>query len=499
MILHGKEVKQKLLEGINLVADTVSPTLGPQARTVILQGEPPVIINDGVTITKYVRSDDPYVQMGIQMVQNLASKAQDSSGDGTTTACVIARALCEEISNLDDFNIHQLRLELELAQRKILEYLDDNAVEIQDNDILRVATIAANNDEYLGELIQEAINKVGRDGVITVEESKNHKTELVTRDGFRIDEGYLSHLMANGEDGKCTFNDPLVFMSNISFRKFQDLLPMLEISSAQNRPLLILCKGIEGNALDNLVMNILQKTVQVCAILAPNFGDAQLDELSDISSLLGGVVYTDESKDDPKLVSIDEFGTCDRVIIGKEYSTIIGGTGDVSDKISTLRKLADDMTGYDKARIKSRIAKLTGGVATIRIGAGSQLEMREKKERLDDALNATKCALSEGIVTGGGFSLLQSRYALGNSLGEKIVAKALSAPIKTLVDNSGGEYDENKLTVQLGAFDAIDCVYKPLDQYNVYDPVLVTKNSFVASMSIASLFLTTDVAVLLEE
>ena len=499
MILHGKEVKEKLLQGINLVADTVSPTLGPQARTVILQGEPPVIINDGVTITKYVRSDDPYVQMGVQMVQNLASKAQEGSGDGTTTACVIARALCQEISKLEEVNVHELRNQLEVAQDKVLSYLYDNATEIKDNDILQVATVAANNDAYLGNLIQEAINKVGREGVITVEESKNHITELITRDGFKLDEGYVSHLMANGEDGKCTFDNPLVFMSNVSFRNFQDLLPMLEISSAQNRPLLIICKGIDGSALNNLLMNVLQKTVQVCVILAPNFGDAQLDELSDISSLLGGKVYNDESKDDPKLVSIDDFGECDRVVVGKESSTIVGGVGDTTDKITQLRNLAKEIKGHDLARIKSRIARLTGGVATIRIGAGSQLEMREKKERLDDALNATKAALSEGIVTGGGFSLLQSKYTLGNSLGEKIVAKALSAPIKTLVDNSGGEYHEDKLIVQLEAFDALECKYKPLNEYNVYDPVKVTKNSFVAAMSIASLFLTTDVAVLLEE
>ena len=499
MILHGKEVKEKLLQGINLVADTVSPTLGPQARTVILQGEPPVIINDGVTITKYVRSDDPYVQMGVQMVQNLASKAQEGSGDGTTTACVIARALCQEISKLKEVNVHELRNQLEVAQDKVLTYLYDNATEIKDNDILQVATIAANNDAYLGNLIQEAINKVGREGVITVEESKNHITELITRDGFKLDEGYVSHLMANGEDGKCTFDNPLVFMSNVSFRNFQDLLPMLEISSAQNRPLLIICKGIDGSALNNLLMNVLQKTVQVCVILAPNFGDAQLDELSDISSLLGGKVYNDESKDDPKLVSIDDFGECDRVVVGKESSTIVGGVGDTTDKITQLRNLAKEINGHDLARIKSRIARLTGGVATIRIGAGSQLEMREKKERLDDALNATKAALSEGIVTGGGFSLYQSQdYLLGNTLGESLVAKALSAPVQTLVHNSGGEYDDDKLIARM-AFDALECKYKNLSDYNVYDPVKVTKNSFVAAMSIASLFLTTDVAVLLEE
>jgi len=498
MILHGKDVKKKLLKGINLVADTVSPTLGPQARTVILQGEPPVIINDGVTITKYVRSDDPYVQMGVQMVQNLASKAQDSSGDGTTTACVIARALCEEMFNLKSFNIHQLRNELEMAQEKILSYLDDNATKVEDNDILRVATIAANNDEYLGGLIQQAINKVGREGVITVEESKNHQTELILREGVQLDEGYITHLMA-GEDGKATLDNPLIFLSNIPIKAFQDLLPMLEIASAQQRPILIISKGIQGSALSNLMMNIMNKTVDCAAILAPNFGDAQLDELHDLCSLVGGKVFNEESRDDPKLISLDEFGQCERIIVGKEFTTIIGGAEDTSDKITQLREIAEDMEGYDKARIKSRIARLSGGVATIRIGAGSQLEMREKKERLDDALNATKCALNEGIVTGGGFSLLQSSYVLGDTLGEKIVAHSLIAPVKTLVHNSGGELDINKLAFEGKPFDALECKYKSLRNYDVYDPVLVTKNSFVASMSIASLFLTTDVAVLVEE
>ena len=498
MIIHGKEVKEKLLQGIELVADTVSPTLGPQARTVILQNEPPVIINDGVTITKYVRSEDPYVQMGVQMVQNLASKAQDSSGDGTTTACVIARALCYEISKLEEVNIHQLRKQLELAQEKVLSWLDNHAVEIQDNDILRVATIAANNDEYLGGLIQEAINKVGREGVVTVEESKNHVTELITREGVRLDEGYISHLMAD-EDGKATLENPLIFLSNLKIKAFQDLLPILEIASMKQRPVLLITKGIEGSALANLMMNIMNKTVQCCAILAPNFGDAQLDELQDLSSLVGGRVFNEESRDDPKLIAFEEFGSCERIIVGKETTTIIGGDGDTSSKITQLREIAKDMEGYDKARIKSRIARLTGGVATIRIGAGSQIELREKKERLDDALNATKAALSEGIVIGGGYSLLHSQDNLGDSIGEEIVRHAVSAPIKTLISNSDGESDYTKLLKDNMAFDALECNYKSLEDYNVYDPVKVTKNSFVAAMSIASLFLTTDVAVLVEE
>lgn len=496
MILHGGQVKEKLLQGINLVADTVSPTLGPQARTVILQGEPPVIINDGVTITKYVRSEDPYVQMGVQMVQNLASKAQEGSGDGTTTACVIARALCNTIAGLETINVHELRLELEEAQELVLSALEEKAQEIEDDNILNIATIAANNDSVLGELIQEAINSVGREGIVTVEEGKSHRTELVTREGVRLDEGYISHLMAD-EDGKCTFENPLVFLSNLKIKAFQDLLPMLEIASAKGRPLLIVSKGIEGSALANLMMNIMNKTIQCAAILAPNFGDAQLDELQDTSSLVGGRVFNDESRDDPKLISFDEFGQCEKVIVGKEYTTIIGGSGDTSQKITQLRDIAEDMEGFDLARIKSRIARLSGGVATIRVGAGSQLEMREKKERLDDALNATKAALSEGIVIGGGMTLFNARSALGDALGHRIVESSLVAPVTTLINNSGGTFDEVKLKET--GYNALTCDYEDLSSAGVFDPVKVTKNSFVAAMSIASLFLTTDVAVLLGE
>lgn len=496
MILYGKEVKNKLLEGINLVADTVSPTLGPQARTVILQGEPPIIINDGVTITKYVRSEDPYIQMGVQMVQNLASKAQDSSGDGTTTACVIAKALCNSIAELETFNIHELRLQLEEAQEIILKYLDDKATPIEDDNILNIATIAANNDASLGQLIQDAISAVGREGIVTVEEAKSHRTELITREGVRLDEGYISHLMAD-EDGRCTFENPLIFLSNLKIKAFQDLLPMLEIASVKQQPLLIISKGIEGSALANLMMNIMNKTIQCAAILAPNFGDAQLDELQDTCSLVGGKVFNDESRDDPKLISYEEFGQCEKIIIGKEYTTIIGGVGDTSQKIAQLREIAQDMEGFDLSRIKSRIARLSGGVATIRVGAGSQLEMREKKERLDDALNATKAALSEGIVIGGGMTLYEAREALGDSLGHTIVKSSLIAPLTTLISNSGGELSLSLLRDK--GYNALTCQYEDLEMAGVFDPVKVTKNSFVAAMSIASLFLTTDVAVLVEE
>ncbi len=500
MIIHGKEVKEKLLQGINLVADTVLPTLGPQAKTVILQGNPPVIINDGVTITKYVSHDDPYVQMGVQMVQNLASKAQDSSGDGTTTACIIARALCERINGADVSNLHTLSKEIKEAQNIIIESLEMSSTDIGDADIISVATIAANNDSLLGALIDTALKEVGRDGIITVEESNSHKTSMVVRKGLEVDEGYLSHLMANGDDGKTTFNNPLIFTSNLALKNFSEILPMLEMAVVEKRPLVLFVKGMDGTALNNIIMNILQNTIEVAVVTAPNFGDAQLDELGDIVSIVGGRLYTDESKDDPEIVTLAELGSCEKIIITKESTTIIGGNS-AEDRINTLKSVFETIDDdFDKKRLKKRISRLSGGIATIQIGASSSLEMREKKERLDDALNATKAALAEGIIVGGGYGLISARKNLAiEKTGHKIVYDALSEPALALLRNSG----KSGVSFQNGnphyGYNALTEKYEDLFEAGVIDPVKVTKSSFNAAISIASLFLTTEVAVLLEE
>ena len=501
MIIHGNEVKEKLLQGINLVADTVLPTLGPQAKTVILQGNPPVIINDGVTITKYVSHEDPYVQMGVQMVQNLASKAQDNSGDGTTTACIIARALCEQINKADVSNLHTLRKELDEAQAIIVEALEMMAVDVGEADIVSVATIAANNDSFLGSLIEQALNEVGRDGIITVEESNSHRTNLVVRKGLEIDEGYLSHLMANGDDGKVQFNNPLIFTSNLAIKNFSDILPMLELAAVEKRPMVMFVKGMDGSALNNIIMNVLQKTIEVAVVTAPNFGDAQLDELGDIVSIVGGRLYTDESKDDPELVTKEELGSCEKIIITKETTTIIGGNS-ADERINTLKSVFDTLDDdFDKKRMKKRISRLSGGIATIQIGASSSMEMREKKERLDDALNATKAALAEGIITGGGLGLLSARKNLAiEKTGHKIVYDSLEEPVRALLSNSG---KVSGMAFQNGnptyGYNALTEKYEDLFEAGVFDPVKVTKGSFNAAISIASLFLTTEVAVLLEE
>ena len=502
MIIHGNEVKEKLLQGIDIVANTVKPTLGPQARTVILQGNPPVVINDGVTITRYISHQDPYVQMGIQLVQNLASKAQEGSGDGTTTACILAQALCHNMLDAPEMNVHQFNNLINTLKEKTIFHLDSASEEVEDIDILGVATIAANNDSKLGMLIADAINKVGRDGIITVEESKTHNTDIVVREGLEIDEGYLSHLMANSEDGKCTFNNPLIFLSNLAIRNFSEILPMMEHAANNKQPLVIFCKGMDGNAMNNVVMNLLQKTIEIAVVTAPNFGDAQLDELADIAGVVGGTLYTDESKDDPKELHAHTFGTCDSITITKDKTIFVGGNRPLTEnRITTLKgTLEDAQDEYDKLRLKRRIARLSGGVATIRVGASSSIEMREKKERLDDALNATKAALEEGIIVGGGLTLARAaKQAIKGTKDGDWFYSAMQEPIKVLQRNSGINTPTASFGKKHMGFNALTGKTQDLKAAGIFDPVKVTKNSFLAAMSIAQLFYSTDVAVLLPE
>jgi len=502
MIIHGNEVKEKLLQGIDIVANTVKPTLGPQARTVILQGNPPVVINDGVTITKYISHEDPYVQMGIQLVQNLASKAQEGSGDGTTTACILAQALCHNMIDAPPMNVHDFNNLINSLKDFMIHGLDNEAEEVRDEDILNIATIAANNDNHLGALIADSLNKVGRDGIITVEESKTHKTEILVREGLEIDEGYMSHLMANSEDGKCTFNNPLIFLSNLAIRNFNEILPMMEHAANNKQPLVIFCKGMDGNAMNNVVMNLLQKTIDVAVVTAPNFGDAQLDELADIAGVVGGTLYTDESKDDAKQLHSVTFGTCDSITITKDKTIFVGGNRALTEnRISTLKGVFEDSQDeYDKVRLKKRIARLSGGVATIKVGASSSIEMREKKERIDDALNATKAALEEGIIVGGGITLASVARKITKPMKDaRWFESAMQEPIRVLQLNSGISTPSVSFGKKNMGFNALTGSTCNLKSAGVYDPVKVTKNSFLAAMSIAQLFYSTDVAVLLPE
>lgn len=503
MILHGEEARKKILEGINLVANTVKPTLGPQARTAILQGNPPVVINDGVTISKYVSSKDPYVQMGVQLVQNLASKAQSKAGDGTTTACVLAQALCNNMSEEELKNITSTRHRLQEDRDTILRNLDKYSKPVKDEDIGKIATIASNNDEQLGNIISEVFKEVGRDGVVSVEEGHGLHTEYEIREGLELDKGFITHLFANQDNGDCLLEKPLVFVTNRIIRKFQDILPACEYAAKEGRPLFLICRDLQNLALQNILANVIQGRLNIGVIQAPNYGDNQLDELKDITSIVGGRVYSDEADDDLRIVNEESFGSCDRVVIDQLKTTIIGGEGgNVEERIATLRTLYDLGTNdWVKESISSRISKLKGGVAVIKVGAGSAVEMRETKERLDDALNATKAALDGGYIVGGGLSIIKASVGLG--LGSTTMS-SMYAPLITLLENSNADIDEvfgdmiYEIQKDIG-FNAKTGKKENLLKSGIIDPTNVTKSSLSAAFSIALMFLTTEVAVLIEE
>lgn len=504
MILFNDEVKEKLLQGINLVADTVSPTLGPQARTAILQGNPPVVINDGVTIARHVSHEDPFVQMGVQLVQNLALKAQSKAGDGTTTACILARSLCNALAEFQVTNVHQTRLELEQVRDSMLSILDEISTEVVDDDVVDIATIAANNDEFLGQLIAEVFSHVGKDGVIAVEEGHGLLTEYELKEGLELENGYISHLFSNQDNGDCVLEKPLIFTTNKFIINFQDILPALEYASSQSRPLLIICADIRGSALSNLLANVVQGRVQVGVCEAPNHGDARLDELKDIVAVVGGKLYSDEAKDDLRIVDEDCFGECDRVVLNQVNTTIVGGSGkDTQERVDSLTELYKSATNdWIRERLTTRISRLKGGVAVIRVGGGSSVELRETKERLDDALNATKAALQEGVIVGGGlgllkaFSLLRQRESVPLYLSDVFMT-----PTEVLLRNADASPEswDRILPNDFIGFNAKTGEIENLIDAGVIDPVKVTKSSLSAAMSIAIMFLTTEVAVLTEE
>ena len=508
MILLGDEARQKILEGINLVADTVKPTLGPQAKTIILQDNPPVIINDGVTITRYISSPDPYVQMGVQMVQSLAAKAQDNTGDGTTTACILAQAFCCAIDMSDIKNVHAFRKSFEQGIELLLAELDAVAKPVKDKEtITQVATIAANNDEEIGRMIADVIDEVGLDAVITVEEGNSTNTDYEVIDGMEIDRGYISHLFTNNEQGKCELENPLILMTTHHISDFNDILPYLEKALAQKRPLLIVAKDVTGAALNNILVNVMQKTISVACIKAPNFGDFMYEELLDMESVVGGKVINSEiggdlSKSDAEVC----LGSATKVVIESNKTTIMGNTSDKPIKrAEILRKLKE--ASDDKfliSMLRQRIGKLLGGVAVIKVGAATEMEMREKKERLDDALNATQAAIQEGIVVGAGKALFNAASVLDvKKRSHRLLKDGICYPLTAIIENSQlGDKKTQAILTNIAmsnesfGFDAVTGKVGDLLHMGIIDPVKVTKSCLSTASSIALLFLTTEGAVI---
>jgi len=494
MILYGEEARNKLMEGINLVAETVKPTLGPQARTVILQNNPPIIVNDGVTIARHIHSDDPFIEMGVKLIQEVASQAQDTAGDGTTTASILAETLCKEGLNRVKQGENPVALK-KIYDKEIdlvCEHLQSMAVPVTDDNIKKVATIAANNDEELGGLIYEVLETVGQDGVITVEPANSINTSYEVIEGMELDRGIISNLMINNkEKGECVLTNPLVLMTNSEIKNFQDILPILEIAVANKRPLLIMCGVMEGSAITNLLINIVNESISCAVIKAPNFGDESIAEMEDIAALIGGTVFNESINLDFSKATFEDLGQCNKVIVNNIKTTIMADGNNPTERIEMLRSQLDNAPNdWVKDRIQTRIGKLAGGVAVIRVGGATEIEMKERTERLDDALNATKAAIQDGIVVGGGLALYNSRSILPDG----ILKHGLEYPIQQIASNSGHTLDKNKLTDTIG-YNALTNEYVDLYETGVLDPVKVTLSSLRAAGSIAGLVLTTEALV----
>mgnify|MGYP003120144408 CR=1 FL=1 len=516
-VLFNEKAREKILEGVNLVANAVKPTLGPQARTVILETKPfPTVINDGVSIAKFVSSEDPYVQMGIELVQSVASTAQLNAGDGTTTACVLAQAIIEQFSNEDiiNENLAGFKRNLMNFSDMMCKQLDDMATPVDSNDILKnVASIAANNDEELGGLIAQVIEIAGEYCTISVEESSTTETSIDVVEGLEFNRGMVSHAMINQDNGSCVLNNPFILMTNEDIKNIQDMMPYLEHCVNTKRPLLIMARDVTGTALANIIVNILRKTIECCIIKAPSFGDAMVEEMTDISTIVGGQVINVESGMDITKANTDFLGIASRAVITKDKTVLTVETTDgmeiaINERVGQIQErleATDDK--YLMTRLKSRIAKLKGGVARIVVGAATEIEMKEKKERLDDALNATQAAIQEGIVIGGGKAIIEAMNVLVER-GEirepylNIMSRVIATPYLQIMDNAGhNEWSINETEVKHllegDGFNALTLEDKVnLYESGIIDPVKVTKSSLKTAISIALLVLTTEVAII---
>ena len=512
------EARDKMLRGVDILANAVRVTLGPKGRNVVLDKSfgAPRITKDGVTVAKEIELEDKFENMGAQMVREVASKTSDIAGDGTTTATVLAAAIVKEGSKAvaAGMNPMDLKRGIDLAVETVVEELKKNSKKVTSNDeIAQVGTISANGDQEIGRFLAEAMKKVGNEGVITVEEAKSLETELDVVEGMQFDRGYISpYFITNADKMRVEMEDPYILINEKKLSGLNELLPLLEAVVQTGKPLLIVAEDVEGEALATLVVNKLRGGLKVAAVKAPGFGDRRKAMLQDIAVLTGGQAISEDLGIKLENVTVAMLGRAKKVVIEKEKTTIIDGAGkkkDIEGRVQQIKQQIEETTSdYDREKLQERLAKLAGGVAVIRVGGATEVEVKEKKDRVEDALNATRAAVEEGIVPGGGVALLRAKKAIGKlsndnadvQAGINIVLKALEAPLRQIAENSGveGSIVVNKIMENKSetfGFDAQTEEYVDMIDKGIVDPAKVVRAALQDAASVASLLVTTEAMV----
>jgi chaperonin GroEL len=516
-VTFGDQSRAKLVEGVNILANAVKVTLGPKGRNVVIQKSfgSPVITKDGVTVAKEIELEDKLQNMGAQMVKEVASKTADKAGDGTTTATVLAQSIVREGMKFVTAGMNPMDLKrgIDKAVTAAVAELDKISKPCSTSkEITQVASISANSDETIGELIASAMDKVGKDGVITVEDGKGLQDELEVVEGMQFDRGYLSPYFINNPDKQeAVLEDPYILITDKKISNIRDLLPVLEGVAKSGKPLLIIAEDVEGEALATLVVNNMRGILKTVAVKAPGFGDRRKAMLEDIAILTKATVVSEEVGFTLEKATLDQLGRASRVEVAKENTTVIGGVGDkaqIEARVKAIQTQIESATSdYDKEKLQERVAKLAGGVAVIRVGAATEVEMKEKKARIDDALHATRAAVEDGIVAGGGVALIRAKIAVKDLKGSnadqdagiKIVLRAMEEPLRQIAANSGDPADVIVAKVAEGTgnfgYNAATGEYADLVVTGVIDPTKVTKTALVNAASIAGLLLTTDCSI----
>ena len=517
-IMFGTDARAKMLKGVETLAKTVKVTLGPKGRNVVLDKSygAPKITKDGVSVAKEVELADKFENMGAQLVKEVAQKTADKAGDGTTTATVLAEAIiregCKAVAA--GMNPMDLKRGIDMAVEAVVEDVKSRSKDIKTSEeIAQVGTISANGDRSIGEYLARAMEKVGNEGVITVEDAKGLETELDVVEGMQFDRGYLSpYFITNAEKMICEYENPYILLYDQKISNLQPLIPVLEAVVQSGRPLLIVAEDIEGEALATLVVNRLRGGLKVCAVKAPGFGDRRKAMLQDIAILTGGQVISEELGMKLENITLEYLGSAKRIEVSKEETTVIDGMGNketIQDRTAEIRKQIEDTTSdYDREKLQERLAKLSGGVAVLRVGGASEVEVKEKKDRIDDALNATRAAVKEGVVAGGGVALLYSIKALDKlmpanadqKVGIDIIRKAIQAPIRQIAENAGvdGAVVAGKLLEQSDSnygYNAQNDEYTDMVKAGIIDPTKVVRTALQDAASVGSLLITTEAMV----